>query len=64
LIHQLWTLKELHEALKASDDIKKGWYIEQGSSSPASVFLDEQGSKWVCWYEPQIKKAPPDYRAF
>lgn len=62
LLHQLWTLKILHEAL-GIDKIKRGWLIEQSSKHPASIFIDNQGNTWTCWFEPQkIKKVTEDYK--
>lgn len=52
LIHQLWTLKEVHKALGVKE-IVNGWHTEQGKESPASIFLDDQGNNWSCWFEPQ-----------
>ena len=61
LLHKLWALKVIHEALQAVK-IESGWHTEQGSKSPASIFIDNQRNYWSCWFEPQIvKKAPPNY---
>ncbi len=61
LLHKLWALKVIHEALQAVK-VESGWYTEQGSKRPASIFIDNQGNYWSCWFEPQIvKEAPPNY---
>jgi hypothetical protein len=61
LLHQLWTLKIFHEALGVIK-VERNWLTEQGSKYPASIFVDNRGNDWTCWFEPQrIKEAPPNY---
>ncbi|GEM_PF-1828911 len=62
LIHQWWTLKIVHEALKATK-FERGWFAEQGKPWPASIFVDEKGVYYTCWFEPEIiREAPEGYR--
>ncbi|MDI6642313.1 MAG: hypothetical protein QME68_08410 [Elusimicrobiota bacterium] len=62
LLHQLWALKISHEALGVIK-VERNWFIEQGSEYPASIFVDNRGNNWTCWFEPQkIGKAPPNYK--
>lgn len=62
MLHQLWTLREVHEALRIAR-VGESRLIEQGTKCPASVFIEDQGDYWTCWFELQgIKKAPPSYK--
>jgi len=61
LLHQLWTLKMLHEAVNVIK-VERSWHTEQGSKFPASTFVDNKDRYWTCWFEPQkIQEAPPNY---
>lgn len=62
LLHQLWALKIIHEALNVVKIEEESWFIEQGKEWPISIFLSDKGEHYTCWYEPQIiKEAPQGY---
>ena len=62
LAYQLWIFKLTHEALRCKK-LEKNWFLELGSSYPASIFIDGKNKFWTGWWEPQkVEEAPPDYK--
>jgi len=62
LLHQWWVLKLIHETLGAAK-IERGWSVTQGELYPVSIFIDEQGNYYTCWFELQrIRQVPPSYK--
>lgn len=61
-IHQWWVLKLVHEVLGATK-LEKDWHAIQGEPYPASVFTDENGNYYTCWFElNRIREMPPSYK--
>lgn len=63
LIHQWWILKLIHEALGVREIENNVWFSEQGQRRPVSIFVNDKGAYYTCWFEPQyVGEAPEDYK--